>query len=376
MMMPIFQQYLLVIGIFQGLLLACLLIFGSTLSNASRILGAWCLFLALGYLGKFITMDGELNGFSPLIGFSSFFPALYAAFLYVYCRHALIDRAFTSFDLLHFAPCLLCYLLSIDFFLSPPEVKLAMVLKGFPLGFLGNLTTLICFALGFIYLGLSARLIRKYQRQAKTTLAGFNPDIFVWLWAIIILDGLIWTLKLAGVILLPSMVLIILADVFVIVFIYGIAMMQWRNPTLFKIEQLVAEPSDGVDSFSIDDTSARSGALDDSIRSGLLQTVKQHMQEKRSYLDNQLTLSRLAEAVDVSTHHLSEVLNQQEGKNFYQFVNEYRIDYIREQLKLDQSTKILDLAMTAGFSSKSTFNAVFKQFTGLTPSQYRKQLIV
>ena len=57
-------------------------------------------------------------------------------------------------------------------------------------------------------------------------------------------------------------------------------------------------------------------------------------------------------------------------------MNEYRINYIRERMQQDQSSKILDLAMTAGFSSKSTFNAVFKQFTGLTPSQYRRQLII
>jgi len=82
----------------------------------------------------------------------------------------------------------------------------------------------------------------------------------------------------------------------------------------------------------------------------------------------------LAETVGISTHHLSEVLNQHEGKNFYQFVNEYRINYVCEQLKMDKNIKILDLAMSAGFSSKSTFNAVFKQFTQHTPSQYRQQL--
>jgi len=99
------------------------------------------------------------------------------------------------------------------------------------------------------------------------------------------------------------------------------------------------------------------------------------MQEHKSYLDNQLTLTSLAEIVGISTHHLSEVLNQHEGKNFYQFVNKYRIDFVCEQLKSDTEIKILDLAMSAGFSSKSTFNAVFKQFVKLTPSQYRQQLV-
>ena len=100
------------------------------------------------------------------------------------------------------------------------------------------------------------------------------------------------------------------------------------------------------------------------------------MQEQQTFLDNQLTLTRLAEIVGISTHHLSEVLNQHDGKNFYQFVNEYRINYICEKMKHDNEIKILDLAMSAGFSSRSTFNAVFKQFVKLTPSQYRKQLAI
>jgi len=82
----------------------------------------------------------------------------------------------------------------------------------------------------------------------------------------------------------------------------------------------------------------------------------------------------LSELIGVSTHHLSEALNQHEGKNFYQFINDYRVSYVQKMLAQEQTAKILDLAMTAGFSSKSTFNAVFKQTTGLSPTQYRQTL--
>jgi AraC-like DNA-binding protein len=374
--MPVLQQYLFVIGSFQGLLLASLLIFDRTLSNASRILGAWCLFLALSFLGPFITIDGQLNVFSPLIGLSFFLPASYGAFIYLYCRHAILDRPLAWVDLWHFSPLLLCYLLNFDLFLAPPQAKLDAVLGGEPDTLRFAISNFLLFSQAFIYLGFSARLIRNYQRQARQTLSGFNPGVFDWLWKLLILDLTIWSLKLLGTVIIDSHALFITADVLIIVLIYSIAMAQWRNPTLFKVEQLTSEPADDADADSESDAPARgAGALDDSIKSSLLEAVKRHMQEQQTYLDNQLTLTRLAEAVGVSTHHLSEVLNQHEGKNFYQFVNEYRIDYIREQLQRDQSVKILDLAMTAGFSSKSTFNAVFKQFTGLTPSQYRRQLL-
>ena len=152
--MPILQQYLVAIGSFQGLLLASLLIFDRTLSNASRILGAWCLFLALGFLGPFITMDGQLNAFSPLIGLSFFLPASYGAFFYLYCRHAILDRPLAWVDMWHFSPLLLCYLLNIDLFLASPGVKLEAVLDGPPdtLGFATS--SFVLFAQAFVYLGL------------------------------------------------------------------------------------------------------------------------------------------------------------------------------------------------------------------------------
>jgi|GEM_PF-354384 len=386
--MPILVQYLHAIGSFQGLLLAGLLIFGSQNTNASRILGTWCLFLALSFLGPFIIMDREMNLFTGLIGFNSFLPAAYGAFLYLYCRHAIVDRPLALKDLWHFVPITSCYLLNIDLLTSSAEVKLDAIINGPE-----NLTPiliaqLILFLQAFIYFWFSAKLIRRYQNQAKNTLSNFNPDIFAWLWKLLILDLVIWTLKAAAINSEYRFAYSTVADVLILVLIYSIALAQWRDPRLFKIDQLKLSsqnneedlPADQIESQSepnkgdIESSGKSTGALDPSIRSSLLEAVRSHMSEKQAYLDNQLTLTRLAEAVGVSTHHLSEVLNQHEGKNFYQFVNEYRIDYICQQLKHDQSIKILELAMSAGFSSKSTFNAVFKQFTHLTPSQYRNQL--
>ena len=371
--MSVWQQYLFAIGSFQGLLFGCLLIFDTTLSSASRILGAWCLFLAFGFLGSFITIDQQLNAFSPLIGLSFFLPAAYGAFIYLYCRNAILDQPLALKDLWHFSPLILCYLLNADLFMQPPIVKLELVLNGAPDTLAYSISNVVLFAQAFVYIGFSARLIRHYQQQAKQTLSGFNPVKFSWLWTLLLLDLAIWTLKFLGAEVFRGTFLFVLADVLIVVLIYSIAMAQWRSPKLFKIEQLSSEPFLSGDRSSTDERSlGNSGALDSSIKSSLLRAVKQHMQDHKAYLDNELTLTRLADAVGVSSHHLSEVLNQHEGKNFYQFVNEYRIAYVRKKLEQDQAIKILDLALTAGFSSKSTFNAVFKQFTGQTPSQYRR----
>lgn len=385
--MPVLQQYLFAIGAFQGLLLAFLLIPGAGNSHASRILGIWCLFLALSFAGAFITMDRQINAFSGLIGWSLLLPAGYGALLYLYCRHAITDRSFAAGDLLHFTPLLLCYLLNIDILLASPESKLDMVLAHPPQSLRFQASQLILYLQAFVYLGMSVILVRRYQDRAEHTLSSFNPEIFRWLWKLLALYLAIWCMKVLAELPGDFSFFSRIGDGLIVLLIYSIALAQWRNPRLFKIEQLCPD-ADERSRFrtaatpvptreSADSPPAASvGALDADIRSSLLQSVRQHMQEQRTFLDNQLTLARLAEAVGVSTHHLSEVLNLQEGKNFYQFVNQYRVDFVRERMQADRSAKILDLAMAAGFASKSTFNAVFKQFTGLTPSQYREQLAV
>ncbi|MEN0004099.1 MAG: helix-turn-helix domain-containing protein [Bacteroidota bacterium] len=100
----------------------------------------------------------------------------------------------------------------------------------------------------------------------------------------------------------------------------------------------------------------------------------QLLQEEKAYEDTDLTLDRLSEQLDISSGYLSQIINEKEGKNFFDLINHYRIQAVKERL-LDQefaNYTIMGIALECGFKSKSTFNAVFKKFTGLTPSSYRK----
>jgi AraC-like DNA-binding protein len=398
--MPIYQEYLYVIGGFQGLLLAFLLIFSVRISIASRLLGVWCLFLALRFLSNFITQNGEINSFTGFLGWNFFLPASYGALMFLYCRHALVDGPLTWRDLLHFTPFVLCYLLNLDFLFASPEMKLQLTLARVAPPLNVQVAHFILFFQAFVYLGMSVHLIWRYQKQASRTLSSYNPDIFSWLWKLLALDGVIWLLKFAGLPYGYQFPFFFIGDILIFFMIYSIALAQWRNPRLFTIEQFSKEQqaidsnratSDANAAGELGDEPAaktdnsknievqsqeQKGALDPQIRSQLLEHVQKHMHQRQSYLDSQLTLTRLADSVGISGHHLSEVLNQHDGKNFYRFVNEYRIEHVCQQLKTNPSIKILDLAISSGFSSKSTFNAVFKQLTGRTPSQYRKQLTV
>lgn len=108
----------------------------------------------------------------------------------------------------------------------------------------------------------------------------------------------------------------------------------------------------------------------------LLSRLLVYVKEEKPYLDSELTLSALAKALNISRSQLSIVINEGTGDNFYDFINKYRVEEVK-RLMTDPNVKnynLLGLALEAGFKSKSTFNLIFKRFTGLTPTEYRKNL--
>ncbi len=99
------------------------------------------------------------------------------------------------------------------------------------------------------------------------------------------------------------------------------------------------------------------------------------MAEEKPYLDPELSLQTLAKRMEITKEDLSQVINEQLDRNFKNFINEYRIEEAKKKLldpKEDQFV-LMKIAFDVGFNSKSVFNASFKKFTGMSPSQYRKK---
>ncbi len=97
------------------------------------------------------------------------------------------------------------------------------------------------------------------------------------------------------------------------------------------------------------------------------------MRTAKPYLDNELSLPKLAQMLDISTHELSFLLNGGFEENFYEFVNRYRVEESKHLLKdaKFQHLNMVGIAFEAGFNSKTAFNTTFKRMTGQTPSEFR-----
>jgi len=96
------------------------------------------------------------------------------------------------------------------------------------------------------------------------------------------------------------------------------------------------------------------------------------MQEENLFLDNELTLKKLAQQMNASANDISWLLNEVYKKSFYDFVNNYRLEKFKELVANEEyKTKtILALAIEVGFNSKSSFNNFFKLQMKQTPSAY------
>jgi AraC-like DNA-binding protein/glucose uptake protein GlcU len=98
------------------------------------------------------------------------------------------------------------------------------------------------------------------------------------------------------------------------------------------------------------------------------------MEEHQPYLNNNYTLRELAETVGLSLNEVSEIINAGFGCNFNEFINRYRVEEMKKRLldPRNDHLSILAIAFDSGFNSKATFNRIFKQFTGTSPSQFKK----
>jgi|GEM_PF-2270545 len=116
--------------------------------------------------------------------------------------------------------------------------------------------------------------------------------------------------------------------------------------------------------------------LDDEIAKDYALELEKLMLEEKVYKDTDITMPELAKMLDLSPNVLSQVINGYCGLNFYTYINRFRADEVVEIMKqdIDKRKNVLNIAFDAGFKSKTTFNTFFKKHTGLTPSEFRKQL--
>lgn len=122
-------------------------------------------------------------------------------------------------------------------------------------------------------------------------------------------------------------------------------------------------------------TNLKNALLDDQTVSKYTKSLLDHILRNTPYLNPDLSLRDLATQIEVHPNHLSWLLNNAIGKNFNEFINQYRVEAFKTKAKepINKNVTIEGIAYEAGFNSKTVFNTYFKKATGITPKQFLKQ---
>ncbi len=161
------------------------------------------------------------------------------------------------------------------------------------------------------------------------------------------------------------------ANIFIVFIIFFIAYNIIKQKEIFLLDE---NERIKIISTNLEVTTPSTKVISDKDLTAIKQKLILLMENQQLYLDGELSLKKMADLVNITPHKLSYAINAGFDKNFFLFVNKYRIKKAKELLldKEKNNLSILGIAFESGFNSKTAFNTTFKKITNQTPSQYKQ----
>lgn len=306
------------------------------------------------YSGDFIHLTGVL----VLIWIS------YPPLMYLYIKRIVTKKRFRKVDLIHSLPVLLITLFNSRFFFLNLEKKIKVLVNGSMSDyiFLSNFTHV------FVILSLTTYSVLIYKLFKNSH--DLNTDKKRWLkWLI----SAFYSYALAMVIYFTLAYFNIITEgrdyfiMYTIIFCIGlIAYFGFMQPEVFnglsmdRILPFKKYKNTGLsDNFSLE------------LKDQLLDIIK----NEKPYLKSDLKLIDLANYLNISKHHMSQVINEHFDVSFNYFINTYRIKEAIILLENSNDLNISEIIYSSGFNNRVSFYKAFKDQTGITPTEYRLQRI-
>ena len=253
---------------------------------------------------------------------------------------------------------LIVFQLPLHVLISYEAVKITQVMA------LGNILLVSFYIHMAIYFYAGFKVLYQYDRKIKNNYSQIDTIRLSWLNRLVIV--------LAAFIVI-DMVLSLSAMVRGDVSSYALLYMMGEAITVFIIGYFSLLHSSALfPAVAVEELRPLSSPrLDENIISDLSTKLEAVMQDSSPYRKNDLRLSELADMLDVSRQMLSQFINQHYDKNFYEFINEYRVHSAAQELASNRKANIEKVAFDAGFNNRVSFHNAFKKIMGKTPSQYR-----
>ncbi len=363
------------LGVAQALLLAAVLLSvkrGNRVAN--RFLAAFVIVIAIGVGGGTLASGPFILVYPHLLKIQDPFYVLGAPLLFLYVRALVKGGSWVGKrDLIHFAPFGLFLLFLTPFYFQSSNAKVFSVGSYFDYwrrwSYIRSTTMIVQF---IVYLTLIALMYVEYSRRLKRQTSLAERSVLFQLRFLLATLTTVWILGSLKFILTTrypaydtaSVDLIVPASLSV--FVYAMAYIGPRRPEVLTGPDVLPPVARRYEKSTL--TVERSDTY--------LQRLLSLMEAEKPYLNGELTLQKLAKALAVSPHHLSQTINENLNQSFIDFINAYRIEEAKRML-VDPAKKhysILAVSEEVGFNSKSAFNAAFKKHANMTPTEFKKTI--
>lgn len=381
------MEVIFLLGTAQAFFLSVLVFNKKGKSQADFILGTWLAFMGIHLLYYYLFSTDFLFSHPHLLGIGAGFPQLEAPFMFLYLTLMIRkDGRIKATDLLHAIPFLTftVFYTFIFYRLSAPEK-----LEFYDQIYQGNIPLIVRIisfpniAIGPVYVVLALFKLSQHTKNISQQFSFREKINLNWLKYVIGGLGFVWMIVVISNVLVKLPFLSITAHEHMIYLALTLSVFFLGY---FGIKQQAIyshEPGSNPQKPS-PETRKKKESSNQYLHSGLKKedaeqhagTLQDYFNSEKPYLNGKLSLSEVSSYLDISVNHLSQVINEQLGMSFFDFVNSFRVEEVKARLSDSnyENYTLLGIAYDSGFNSKSSFNSIFKKFTGYTPSQFASQL--
>jgi AraC-like DNA-binding protein len=373
---------------------------------ADIILAGWLVLIGVHLLFFYLFITGKIYSYPWMLGLHFPFPLMHGPFLYLYASALTGNLNLTNKKyLLHFLPALLCYGYLMSFFLLPAEEKIRVFQNkgaGYEPFIMVNTAAIIIS--GIAYCMLTLLLHRQHRKNILNQFSYTEKINLDWIQYLMSGIAVIWVFVIFG-----NDDYVFGAAVFFVLFMgyFGIRQVGIFTPNnspqtepgnspgnlsgnAEPQEMILPKEEEPVSSQAPQVAASTVLVIQDGIktkkkysRSGLTKEAAEQLHSELEHLiysekiftQSELTLTDLAKKLGTHPNYLSQVINEKEGKNFYDYINTLRTEEFIKVITSPDNHKftLLSLAFECGFNSKSSFNKYFKKVTGQSPSEYMQR---
>ena len=356
------------LGAAQGVLLSLVFLIKKRKHPAALTLGCYLLIFSIGLLERYTQNNFHGTAGWIVLSFLSFSNFLYGPLLYLFIHFlTLRNPHFRLSHTRHFLPFVFGFILSLvsPLFEVEPDTTGIQEVVLFELLVIQLLT----------YNILAIVKLHRHQQTIVQLYSNFELEDLRWLkgWLLLITSAYVVSITITHALIFgwdKGNQLYIIVQLLITISIYLMSYRLVFYPGIFSFatrEPLKETNQAGNGKYQ------KSG-LKPELASQYTQLLLDYMANRKPYLDPDLNIFQLSEMLGISRNHLTEILNKCLAKNFYELVNEYRVEEVKRLMHDPRYTHLTlsAIGFEAGFKSKSAFNMNFKTITGCTPSEWKK----